>query len=351
MRLLALPSLLAAFACGQALAQVRGAPLRLAPSKLEPVDVLQLGRTSAEQPADVRDALLIGRRWIVLDAQARRLMMYDSRTGVLLAVAGRWGADDGTFDLPRRLHAAGDTIWVLDVTHRNAISAFDTTGRFLGSIAPSLAKFGPTGLAVGASGNIAVATLTGTDTTAGRATTLIVTRSGGRIAATCPESPVYERSRRLKGQLQGYGFRDVAAHGSKFLCIEPVSPRIVVVDSVGNRLAVIDTVAAFYRPPIDELETPKLTRDRIRAFQAKWTAHERVFATSWGFASVYSQGTDSQPRYRLFWCQLAPTGRASGCKDTETVGRPLRMLSGDRLLVAESSSGRTRLVTYRLSRR
>ncbi len=319
----------------------------------------RLGAVDSVAPASVHDAVLSGSTVWVLDGNARRLLAYAIENGARLLAVGKAGSEPGEFEVPRRLAVRGETLYVMDVTHRNTISAFDTKGRYLGARASSLGGVGATSLLVQDS-MFVVATLTphAASPNKRRSHLQSVTRgvvmfagAGGEVHdVACIEDPGYETSRKLGGVLRGYAFRDVSAFRNVFLCAQPISPDIQVVTRSGDVIATIKAVPSFYLPPVDSRSTKEESPADILDFQSKWTVHDRVFATSRGFFSVYSRydRTQSTPVYTAFACDLDERFHPRACRSGRVPGKPLRLLQPDTLMVLVRSSDRSGLPMIRL---
>lgn len=320
---------------------------------------LRLGTVDSVAPASVHDAVLSGSKIWVLDGDARRLLAYHVDNGTRLLSAGRAGSEPGEFEVPRRIAVRGDTVYVMDVSHRNTISAFDFQGRFLGTRAPRLSGVGATSLLIKDS-LFVVATLTPHAASPNKNKTrpasvatgvIMFAGSTGEVqAVACIEDAGYEASRKLGGVLRGYAFRDVASFRDVFLCSQPISPDIQVVSRSGDVITTIKAVPNFYVPPVDSRSKKDESPGDILDFQSRWTVHDRVFATSRGFLSVYSRyhKSRSAPVYSAFACDLDELLQPQACRSGEIPGKPLRLIQPDTLMVLARASGKGSLPTIRL---
>jgi len=311
----------------------------LPPSKVHQVHLtpLMIYRlpTDTVSPVRIVDALTWGSSLYVLDGEGRRLFRY-SRNGTKLTFAvGKWGSTPGSFDVPRRMEVSGESLLVLDATHRQAFSSFDSVGRFLGRRLKGLSEVGGTAFVlVGKS--VAIAVLTPRTLGSDTGTVVVANQQGQITAVGCKEDPQYNASRARGGELATYAFRGIALRRDQIFCSQPISPVIEVFDTAGRSVGSIRVAPPFYLAPHDTSYSGPSTRKDELKYESGWMAHSGVYVGPTTFISVYSHYDTLQgsTRFFLFKCHLTADLVVSNCQTGESPGRPIRFRPPDTLFVA-----------------
>lgn len=307
------------------------------------IETVVLGDSKTRRPSVASDVAVVGGHIFVLDGMQRHLLVYDS-TGKFLRVAAQYGSHDGGLESPIRLASLGDTVLLLDVTHRNAVSAFDAQGRFLGARYPDLAEASASSMAIGTA-TVAFAHMDAEDRPA-RAVVSIRDRRGRELGAGCPSAPTYAQSLKRGGLLARFATRLVDMKGNRVYCAQAVTPVVTILDLQGRTVGHITVAPPFYTPPADIAETRN--QKALLDYQSRWTALHGFRATPAGFASTWSRYDAGAGRfvYRFFACDGDVA--ASNCRTSEIPGEPVRILASDRLLsVTAGADGSVSLATIR----
>lgn len=311
---------------------------------LRQIGSIPLGLDSAGVPLDATDLASDGRTVFVLDGRRRRLHAVE-RSGRHGFSAGGWGTGPGQFSDPVRVALAGDTVFVLDVTHHDNLQLFDRRGQYLAGRGIATRTAPSTFRILG--GDLALTTLFPDTVRGGAYFGVVAGMSGKPHAYGCRTDPRYDQSARRAGLIQTYRFADVGSASGRVLCVQPISPVVQSFDTSGRSPAVFRLAPPFYRPPRD---TAMTTNDRAtRFFESTWTAQDRIFARPDGFLSVYSTYDRKNERrdYWLFACRTRV--EPVRCAASHAPGKPIRLLGSDTLVVQELSptrDGEAQLTLY-----
>lgn len=289
---------------------------------------ITLGDIPSHRPGMVTDALILKDKLFVLDGMKRVLLVYD-QDGKYLTQANEWGDSDGALRSPVKLLAVADSVFVLDLTHQNAVSAFDLQGRFIGARFPDLHRASAFRMAVGR----ATAAFAQADALDRPDKTVVSIRDlrGREIGTGCAISEIYTKSEARHGALAHFTASFVALRGNRIFCAQAVSPVIAVLDLSGNTLSYLPFAPPFYLAPpadINETQNQKVILD----FQSKWTTMQEFTISAADFVSIYSQFdvASMQFKYKLFTCGVESAPK--NCRTAELPGRPVHVLSSSSIL-------------------
>lgn len=308
------------------------------------IETVVLGGSKTRRPSVVSDVALVGGHIFVLDGMQRHLLVYDS-TGRFLREAAKYGDHDGGIESPIRLATHGDTVLLLDVTHRNAVSAFDAQGRFLGARYPDLSEASASSMAIGTA-TVAFAHMDADDRPS-RSVVSIRDRRGRELATGCPSAPTYAQSLKRGGLLARFTARLVDMRGNRVYCAQAVTPVVTILDLQGRTVGHITVAPPFFAPPADIAETRN--QKALLDYQSRWTALHGFRGTPTGFASTWSRYDAGAGRfvYRFFACDGDVT--PGNCRTSEIPGEPVRIIASDRLLsVTSATDGSPSLATIRV---
>lgn len=292
------------------------------------------------------DALFLRGRIFVLDGVQRKLLVYDS-VGTFIRRAAEWGEGNGQLHSPIRLISYNDSVFVLDVTHSNAVSAFDRDGRYAGARFPELHDASASSLAIGNA--IAAFGQMNAAGRPGRTAVAIRDRRGREVGSGCPAADAYAQSEQRKGMLAHFSTRIVSLRGNRIFCAQAITPVVSILDLAGVTVGKIAVAPPFYMEPVDRDET--MNQKAILDFQSRWTALHDFAATPVGFASIYSRFDLSTKlfMYRWFACDMG--ANASNCRTSTLSGTPVRITSPDEVLtVVQGKDGSVTLKLWQVSR-
>lgn len=308
---------------------------------------ITLGDSASQRPGLPTDVLLHRGRIFVIDGMRRVLLVYD-QDGKFLRQSTQWGDSDGALMSPMKLLADHDTVLVLDLTHRNTVSAFDVDGRFIGARYPDLHSASAYTMAQGRV--TAVFGQLDIGNRPGRTVVAIRDRKGREIGAGCIVADSYVRSVASHGALATFNASFVAIQGNRIYCAQAITPVVSVLDLTGTTVDYITVAPPFYVPPSDIGETHN--QKALLNFQSKWTLLQNFAVTPTGFVSIYSRYdlAVAQFTYRVFACDLDV--RPKNCRIGTVPGRPVRIVSSDTVLsVVSARDGNVSLQVLSLSRR
>lgn len=306
-----------------------------------------LGDRQDNRPSFASDVLIVSRRVFVLDGTQRALLVYDD-DGKHLRRAAEWGDRDGALESPVRLVANYDSVLVLDVTHRNAVSAFDREGRFMGARFPDLHNASAVSMAVGRI--TAAFSQLDAKRRPGRTVVSIRDYRGTEIGAGCAAADAYELSERRHGMLAHFASSSVAMRGNRIYCAQAITPVVTVLDLSGKTVGYLTVAPPFYVTPSADIGETQ-NQKTLLEFQSKWTSLQSFSVTPTGFVSIYSRYDVAAGDfiYRMFACDLDV--RPKNCRVALIPGRPVRFVSPDTLLsVTSSRNGDLALQIFRLDR-
>ncbi len=300
----------------------------------------------AERLSMASDAVLVSGRIFVLDAVQRKLLVYDT-LGSFIRRAADWGDADGGLSSPVRLVDFHDSVFVLDVTHHNAVSAFDSEGRYIGARFPNLHEASASSLAIG--NTIAAFGHLDASSRPGRTVVAIRDWQGREVSAGCPSADAYLQSEQRDGMLAHFGTRIVSIRGNRVFCAQAITPVVAILDLAGSTVGQIAVAPPFYIAPKDIGESRN--QKTVLEFQSRWTALHDFAATPQGFASIYSRYdlANKQFSYRWFACDGVAT--PSNCRTSTLPGTPVRIMAPDMVLtVVQGKDGAITLTLLRVSR-
>lgn len=273
------------------------------------------------------DALLVRGRIFVLDGVQRKLLVYDS-VGTFIRRAADWGDEDGRLQSPFRLVAFHDSVFVLDVTHHNAVSAFGPDGRYAGARFPQLHEASASSMAIG--NTIAAFGHMDAASRPGRTVVAIQDWLGREVGAGCPSANAYLKSEQRKGMLAHFVTPIVSLRGNRVFCAQAITPIVAILDLTGASVGQIAVAPPFYVAPNDVGESRN--QKTVLEFQSRWTALHDFAVTPQGFASIYSRYdlVTKQFSYRWFACDLGAT--PLNCRMSTLPGTPVRIIAPDNVL-------------------
>ena len=321
-------------------------PSAVRPLELVEVERIELGANKSGRPGIVTDVLMLSGRIFVLDGMAHSLLVYDSR-GRLLKRAAEWGENDGSLQTPIRLVGVGDTVLVLDVTHHNAVSAFDGNGSYLGARLPDLHNAAANSVAFDG-GRAYLATMRPADRPDEPVVSILNLRGRG-FGFGCPRDPGYAKSERGRGVLAHFTASDVAVRDGHVYCVQAIAPGVTELDRSGNMLRRVAVAPPFYAAPTDIPDTRN--QKVLMEYQSTWTAVDRLFMLPKGFVQFFTRfNLDTrQIVYTLFACDLNET--LERCRAGASPGTALRVMPpGTVLAVVNERNGSTTLRVLRMGR-
>lgn len=293
--------------------------------RVRSVRSIALGDSRDNRPSAARDVLMLHNRIFVLDGMQRSLLVYD-QGGKFLKRATESGDRDGNLESPVRLVADHDSVLVLDVTHKNAVSAFDREGRFIGARFPELHNASAVSIALGR----ATAAFGQADarTRPGRTVVSIRDRSGQELGSGCAAADGYAQSELRHGMLAHFVARFVAIRGNRIYCAQAITPVVSILDLTGKTVDYLTVAPPYYMPPTADIGETQ-NQKTMSEFQSKWTALQDFTVTQTGFFSIYSRYdlTSGAFIYRTFACDFGT--RPSNCRVSVVPGRPIRFVSPD----------------------
>lgn len=307
---------------------------------------ITLGDLGSHRPSLPTDVIFLRGRIFVIDGMRRVLLVYD-QDGNYLREATQWGDADGELTSPVRLVADHDTVLVLDLNHRNAVSAFDREGRFIGARFPELHSASAYTMAFGrataAFGQLDAARRPE------RTVVAIMDRKGREIGAGCTVADSYTRSEARHGALATFNAAFVAIQGNRIYCAQSITPVVSVLDLSGTTVGFLPFAPPFYVAPSDIGETRN--QKSLLDFQSKFTLLQNFDVTSSGFVSIFSRYdlAASQFTYRMFACDFDT--KPKNCRVGTIPGRPVRIVSSDSVLsVVSMGDGSLRLNVLMMDR-
>lgn len=295
--------------------------------QLDSLTEIELGDVTTQFPVRVSSLHVAGNRIAVIDKGGRAVRMYDRSGRHLFSVATNRAAPNLLLK-PEALRIQGDSLFVMDMSHKRGVAVVDMKGQ-VARVITLPANASMTGLDVGDSIVATASLLLDTEVKLPGARFVFVSTTSGRaIARICAPDAMYAASLERRGFLALFRNIGVRKYADRLYCMQPVSPVIQIFSVAGDSIGTIDVVPPFYRRGKDAPQS--MDQLAINRFTSTWTENVDFFPFENGFLSVYTHfdSTKNRRLFELFRC----TGQNAGnyhCAMAQSTLQPLALIGSD----------------------